>query len=99
MKREQEGKYSISTCLLTQVTLLSGFYGDIQYCDITLLTFGWLMCNSLLFQNNGEKMVENLLFVKISQCFQECSPFLRGKVPATISVTHPVVLSACSVSP
>jgi len=56
------------------------------------------MHHFLSFQNNGEKMGENMLLVKISQCFQECQPFLEGKVPASISVTHPVVLSACSVS-
>lgn len=57
------------------------------------------MYYSLPFQNNGEKMGKNLLLVKISQRFQECSPFLGAKVPATISVTHPVTPSACSVSP
>lgn len=52
------------------------------------------MYHFLLFQNSGEKMGENMLLVKISKHFQECSPFLEGKVP-TISVTHPVTLSAC----
>lgn len=60
--------------------------------------FGWFVCHSLLFQNNGEKMGENMLLVKISKRFQECSPFLEGKVPATISVTHPLTLSACLLS-
>lgn len=44
------------------------------------------MRHYLMFQNNGEKMGENLLLVKNSQHFQECSPSLEGKVPATISV-------------
>lgn len=60
--------------------------------DVSLLMFVY---HSLLFQNNGEKMGEKMLLVKISKRFQERLPFLEGKVPVTISVTHPVTLSAC----
>lgn len=56
------------------------------------------MRHYLMFQNNGEKMGENLLLVKNSQHFQECSPSLEGKVPATISVIRPATPSACSFS-
>lgn len=96
---KEEGKCSIRACLLTQVTLLSGFCRDIWYCDISLLTFGWFMYHSFSFQNNSEKMQKNLLLVKTSHHLQECLPFLEGKVPATISISHPVTPSACLVSP